>query len=547
MTGELDAHSAWLRDLRCLGQPLLNAVYGAVRDPDWNTVLPDVRVLETHRDGACTTTLLECHARALPVDFKWQTRVTLAPTRMTYTFSGEALADFDANRVGLCALHGLWQAGAAVVADQDGLEVRGGFPELIAPHPVFTDLRGLRFALPDGTPVNVQFFGDLFETEDQRNWGDASFKTYCTPLHLKSPRQFKRGDRVEQRLEITVQASPTARHSSPPDEPVAAWRASPLLPLPALGIALPEDLPAQPTALRGLAVHHLRLAVRADGLWRARLEVLRTSGVPLELAVHDAGQLNALKQRLEEGVPVARVLLFDAAATTVNEARAAFPGIPVLVGSDANFAEANRATLPPADGACFSLNPQVHAFDDRTLFECLETIPALVRSARAKGVGDRVAITPLSLKPRFNAVATRARAPSSQPVPDNADARQVTRLAGAWLLGMVAALTESGCDSATVFETHGWRGVQGGGVATFGLEPDALFPVHGVLQALCATQTSVQVWRASGCVAVRLQSHVWIANLTHRALTLEPPRAWNLPVAQLQLPGFDFAALEGHP
>ena len=31
------------------------------------------------------------------------------------------------------------------------------------------------------------FNGETFEMEDQRNWTDASFKTYCTPLSLPYP------------------------------------------------------------------------------------------------------------------------------------------------------------------------------------------------------------------------------------------------------------------------------------------------------------------------------------------------------------------------
>lgn len=29
--------------------------------------------------------------------------------------------------------------------------------------------------------VISEFEGDVFEMEDQRNWTDASYKTYCTP------------------------------------------------------------------------------------------------------------------------------------------------------------------------------------------------------------------------------------------------------------------------------------------------------------------------------------------------------------------------------
>ena len=38
--------------------------------------------------------------------------------------------------------------------------------------------------------------GETFETEDQRNWSDASFKTYGTPLHLPFPVEVEEGTRV---------------------------------------------------------------------------------------------------------------------------------------------------------------------------------------------------------------------------------------------------------------------------------------------------------------------------------------------------------------
>ena len=40
--------------------------------------------------------------------------------------------------------------------------------------------------------------------EDQRNWTDASFKTYCTPLARPFPVPVQAGDRVDQRVALTV-------------------------------------------------------------------------------------------------------------------------------------------------------------------------------------------------------------------------------------------------------------------------------------------------------------------------------------------------------
>ena len=43
--------------------------------------------------------------------------------------------------------------------------------------------------------------------EDQRNWTDASYKTYSTPLRLPYPVEIHEGDRVWQRVTIEAEAA----------------------------------------------------------------------------------------------------------------------------------------------------------------------------------------------------------------------------------------------------------------------------------------------------------------------------------------------------
>jgi hypothetical protein len=63
----------------------------------------------------------------------------------------------------------------------------GQFPELIAPHAPFKDMRAIAHAVTSDLWAEVRFAGDLFEMEDQRNWTDASYKTFCTPLAQPYP------------------------------------------------------------------------------------------------------------------------------------------------------------------------------------------------------------------------------------------------------------------------------------------------------------------------------------------------------------------------
>ena len=76
----------------------------------------------------------------------------------------------------------------------DGSTTETEFPRLIAPQNPFKELAGLSHEVAPGVWADWRFEGDVFETEDQRNWTDASFKTFCTPLRLPFPVEVPAGD-----------------------------------------------------------------------------------------------------------------------------------------------------------------------------------------------------------------------------------------------------------------------------------------------------------------------------------------------------------------
>ena len=75
-------------------------------------------------------------------------------------------------------------------------------------------------------------------------------------------------------------------------------------------------------------------------------------------------------------------------------------------------------------------------------------------------------VSPITLKPRFNAYAT-GPAPQRPPeaLPPEVDARQLSLFGAGWTLGSLRAVVSSGALSVTYYETTGWRGVmeQAGG------------------------------------------------------------------------------------
>jgi hypothetical protein len=136
--------------------------------------------------------------------------------------------------------------------------------------------------------------------------------------------------------------------------------------------------------------------------------------------------------------------------------------IPLVAGTNANFAELNEAPPPLSllDGICFAAHPQEHAFDNRTLVENLEGLAAVVESARALAAGRVLAITPVTLRRRVNPYAT-GPAPQPEPgeLPPRVDVRQLSLFGAGWTLGSLKYLAANGVASLTYYETTGWLGV----------------------------------------------------------------------------------------
>ena len=111
------------------------------------------------------------------IDFFWQgTIIGEANGTITFTMKGEARSTFLRNRLGFCILHPIQECTGqeCIIENVNGAVIRAIFPRYISPHPPFTDMRSIAHEVEPGVWAQVRFEGDIFETEDQRNWTEAS-------------------------------------------------------------------------------------------------------------------------------------------------------------------------------------------------------------------------------------------------------------------------------------------------------------------------------------------------------------------------------------
>lgn len=487
-----------LRYLRIGGTELVRRVYCAVRDVDWDTVPGVVSGLHVEEgDGSFRVEFDVRHDRA-DVVFSWHGTITGDESgRVEYVFDGRAEQLCPHNRIGIC-VHHPWREtkGAPYAARTPDGEIEGTFPDLIGAQAIVDGMIGALFPsfdrltvrLPDGGSLVLDFEGDLWEVEDHRNWTDANFKTYSTPLAQGTPAPLAAGAPRRQRLTITPLDVPEGVAGSGPV--VLSIGAPTGTRVPPVGLGQDRDLHAldarERDLLSALAPAHLRVETRlgrAD--WRDALrhgqEAARAIGAHLELSVHlvesDADALAALAEALEPGPPVDRVLVINGDSRTATATETTRPELVGLVrdalgatltsaafagGTEIYFTEINR-THPEHrtwDGICYSISPQIHAFTDVDVMENLDAQAETVRSARAIAEEKPVFVTPITLRRRVNFHAA-GEPPPTPPgeLPDSVDVRQSALYGAAWTAGSLKYVSEAGAEAVTYYESTGWRGV----------------------------------------------------------------------------------------
>ena len=505
-----------LRYIRLNDREILRRIYVAIRDRNWGTVLPRLSNVKMEISRESFRISYDVENKQGEIDFFW--KGTIAGDEggsIRFSMEGVARSTFLRNRIGFCVLHPVREcAGHPCTIEQiDGKVVNGIFPLYIPPHQPFLDMRAISHEVAPGLTAEVRLEGDNFEIEDQRNWTDASYKTYCTPLRLPFPVELKAGTTVSQAVTLKLKGPLPASHTvSGAEGVVLTVRKSGAVSLPRLGLGMASH--GQPLStralvrLRALNLSHLRVDVRlSQPDFEAHLRRAATEAGELRVALEIAlflsdaaeNELRRLRMLLDQLKPaVARWLVFHVTERSTTEkwiklARQFLadydPKAGIGAGTNANFAELNRGR-PPAellDWVSYAVNPQVHASDNASLAENLAAQAATVESARQFTGSAHLAVSPVTLRQRFNPVATGPEpAPALGELPSQVDVRQMSLFGAGWTLGSIKYLAESGADSVTYYETTGWRGVmeteQGSPApAQFRSLPGAGFPLYHVL------------------------------------------------------------------
>jgi hypothetical protein len=418
--------NGFLRYISAGKSEVLQMIYFAVRDSAWDNIPSEITHEQiVQKDNGFTITYRRIFDHG-DIRMQWQVQIEgLASSEIHFEIKGQALSSFQKNRAGCCVLHSIKECSGKdlSVTHPDGSTENGAFPLYISPHQPFKDIASMQWQTANGSVARLSFKGDLFEMEDQRNWTDNSFKTYCTPLDIPFPVLMRQGDEVHQSVHFSFSPSPR----------------------PAIGIgrsAVRNDANLEKLAAIGFA--HYRTDIRlSDSTWQDTLKISldesQALSSPLEIALFQTDQRQLhhfLDTQLDPTRIKSIILPLDSASLPLLKAR--FPGVLIGLGTDSHFVDLNRSQLSTEglDFISYAIHPQVHASDDATLMENAGAQGYTVETARHK-YGIPVHISPITLHAR--------------PI---IDPRLYTDLGARWTAASLKSLAAAGAASITYFDTE---------------------------------------------------------------------------------------------
>jgi D-apionolactonase len=463
-----------IRHLSWHGIEVVRGISCPIRDAKWATcasLLVDEHVAETQDEFEISQVrLVADSALRVTLIFKgnWD-GIFSAAAEMS------ACRGFITNRAGFTLLHPLRDiVGTPMrVTHPDGSVASSHFPSLISPDQVAGEISGLHHSI-GGIDTEIIFQGDVFEMEDQRNWSDASFKTYCRPLSLPRPYRLNAGEVQRQEICIRFRGMPartvaTATVPAPARLELNAGREN----VPRLAVTIDDG------TIPDIRVHKachllnskiLQLRVRpetARSVYESARALVAVSSAEIELEVMvpsiDDPRMALARVAAEcknSALTIARVLALPESYLRSYQpagpwpagpkpqdlgkyAREAFSGAQIGGGVLTYFAELNRCR-PDTSWCDYILHGSTaitHAADDCSVIESLEGLSHIYRSGRALAQGRdyRLGLTAIGMRsnPYGSDVVGNNR--QDRMVMAGADPRQRGLFAAAWAVGAMAA------------------------------------------------------------------------------------------------------------
>lgn len=484
----LDGES--VRSIKWRGVEVVRAIAWPIRNPDWITLAQEVHSEKFEQDESGVSYTLQFSVADGALECSLELRAT-PEGKLSAELAMTPTVDFATNRSGFTVLHPIaGVAGTPLELRHSDASVQAtSFPLLISPDQPAMDIVGMHHNVA-GLDVDLAFSGEIFEMEDQRNWTDASYKTYCVPLVFPFTYTLAAGKKVCQKIDLTVAGDPETGATVLADK-LAFSQLREVIPEIALSV---EEgwlcSPDHTQLLRQTGVTSLQVRTGPEhkpGYLAAAAALALELGAKtdVEIVVSDesdpsANLVNAKNSIESAGLSADHVLALPQAylgsfqpsgpwpggvtpGEVLTAVREVFAETRIGGGVLSNFAEFNRCR-PDASECDFishGTTAIVHASDDLSVLETLETLPQIFASAHDIGQAKPYRLGLVSIAMRSN--------PYGAAVADNLgqvrqamaifDPRQRGLFGAAFAVGVLAASESHSVDCLALAAPSGPFGI----------------------------------------------------------------------------------------
>jgi len=489
--------SGALRYIRHHGEEVLRGIAYLARDKDWGTYAPAIENLKIRQSKNGFAIGYEATCKDQDQAIRYSAKID-ASSDGTLTFSAHAtpLSDFLTNRTGFVVLHPLaGTVGRPVeVVHTDGKKAKRKFPKVISPGQPIFEIRSLKHEPFPGVTVTVLMEGNKFEMEDHRNWMDASYKTYVCSLLDPWPYTLEKDKSFSQSITLTVSGKPPKSRLRAAGTTITLAGTKGRIPQIGLGVPMAEAAAALEAVDLIAAAKPQALVCQIDGRERGQeeaaasyRELSRQTGFPVTLEIILPAREPADKEVAaiasavnSAGLTPASVVvtqMHDLKSFQPNTSRPWGPTYEEMAAAARNsfsdavlgggmlsyFTELNRKPAPEGvfDFITHTGCPIVHAPDDISVMETLETLPWIFASARAMIGKVPYHIGPTSIPCRDNpyGAAVAPNTDNRRVCLSDIDPRQRGLFAAAWNVGYLSAAARAGVDTVVLGSATGPQGM----------------------------------------------------------------------------------------
>ena len=410
----------FLRNIKYNDIEILKLISFLVRDKNWNNYTPEI--IKTASYNRNNTIHFE-------FDLKYGDKeklevkivISIGDNSVKLIASGKFLTDFWTNRIGfnlLLPLEGVVDQEVHVTKSDQTLE-KNKFPLNIKPDQPMVKFNNLSYEMFNSINLNIQFTGIHFEMEDQRNWGDASYKIYSGSLLDPFPYKENKNSAFHQEIEITV------REKNNSLETISNQNIIPLniqeeYAMPKIGIKVDNET-------NGIDIVNVDFVYHLVDFERNTESKPNFNNLPIYLVAlidHTKKVKDIVKDIkdyiLSNKISVDKILIcpkiylnsFQPAGEWPSvpklgdyykEAKIQLPDVHIFSGMVTNFTELNRKKPDGKfDGINFSFTPIVHDASDYGVLDTPNSLKYILHSVNNFSKDTPIHIGPMTLGMHFN-------------------------------------------------------------------------------------------------------------------------------------------------